>query len=46
MYKVFDSCGKLVKSGFPSWQSAFQFKIVRQRYDWKISNKPLNPKQL
>lgn len=36
MFSVYDSLGKLVRSGFPTWKSAFQYKICKQRYDWTI----------
>lgn len=36
MYSIYDSYGKLVKSGFPTWKAAFQYKICMQRYDWTI----------
>lgn len=35
MYKVYDSCGYLLRS-FPTWKAAFTFKIMCQRYDWTI----------
>lgn len=36
MFAVYDNYGELVKSGFPNWKAAFQFKICMQRYDWVI----------
>lgn len=36
MYNVYDSVGKLVKSGFPTYKAAYSFIISRQRYDWII----------
>ena len=36
MYSIYDSYGKLVKSGFPTWKAAYTFIISRQRYDWAI----------
>lgn len=36
MYSVYDSVGKLVKSGFPTYKAAYGFIISRQRYDWII----------
>ena len=35
-YSIYDRYGSLVKSGFHTWKSAFQFKICMQRYDWEI----------
>lgn len=34
-YAVYDSLGNILKS-FNSYQAAFTFKIMNQRYDWKI----------
>lgn len=36
MYSIYDSYGNLVKSGFPTWKSAYTYIISRQRYDWAI----------
>ena len=36
MFSVYDSLGKLVKSGFPTWKAAYQYIIIMQRYDWSI----------
>lgn len=36
MYSVYDSLGNLIKSGFPTWKSAYTYIISRQRYDWVI----------
>lgn len=35
-YTVYDSYGNLVKSGFPTWKSAYTFIISMNRYDWTI----------
>lgn len=35
MYKLFDSTGEYIKS-FPTYREAFTYKIIMQRYDWKI----------
>ena len=36
MYIVLDSCNKPLRR-FSSWQDAFNYKTVCQRYDWTIS---------
>lgn len=36
MYCIYDSVGKLVKSGFSTYKAAYNFIISRQRYDWII----------
>lgn len=35
-YTVYDSYGKLVKSGFPTYKAAYTFIIMCGRYDWTI----------
>lgn len=36
MYIIYDSCNKPLRRFF-SWQEAFNFKTLCQRYDWTIS---------
>lgn len=36
MYIIYDSCNKSLRRFF-SWQEAFNFKTLCQRYDWTIS---------
>lgn len=35
MYIIYDSCNKPLRRFF-SWQDAFNFKTLCQRYDWTI----------
>lgn len=34
-YIILDSYGKFLGS-FPTWKAAYEFKIINNRYDWKI----------
>lgn len=36
MFKVFDSCGRLVRSGFHSYQDALNYKTIFGNYNWYI----------
>lgn len=36
MYIIYDLCNKPLRRFF-SWQEAFNFKTLCQRYDWTIS---------
>lgn len=35
-YDIYDSYGQLVRGNFPSYQKAFNFCFINQRYDWNI----------
>lgn len=38
-FEVIDTTGHQVGRPFKTWKAAFEFKIMCQRYDWKIVNK-------
>ena len=41
-YDIYDSCGQLVRGGFPSYHKAFNFCFVNQRCDWDIKKRDKN----